>query len=299
MLAVLLPIIESHEKASGISHIIEHLTILKSRNEIVLNGCTTEDYIFFFSNESSYGRVLDLVQNQWLNRSELEIAKRSVVAEIRRKRRETGEIFFSKVWSGTPYENSPMGTIRSIKSISLDSIKRYLEDLSRKPVYVLTQGNRVLIHGDPSNVHNEARNKLKISRTGRFNYKGNSYRTIYFTNDNETLFLIEHMLFQNNPKKLIQLCEKKSMSALILEEGIVFPKIDELQILKKGALKEIRNIFRKTESNFIERALNRLESMYFQNVPWEKRMKYLFQLPNDQLFNTMRLLQASINRGSC
>ncbi|MEA3295821.1 MAG: hypothetical protein U9Q27_01595 [Patescibacteria group bacterium] len=134
-------------------------------------------------------------------------------------------------------------------------------------------------------------NLRKILKKSRQFYNKNVKFSVVWSPD----LSIEKIFRFKNPQKYIQLTEKREMSALIIEKGCIFPKDYEINPLKVNALVEIKKEIERIRNNFLERALNELESIYFYNKSWVERIDKLLHTSSGDIINIMNKIEILTN----
>ncbi|MBE0461276.1 MAG: hypothetical protein IBX60_06550 [Candidatus Aminicenantes bacterium] len=161
------------------------------------------------------------------------------------------------------------------------------------PLYFFKRNGSVIIFNRSSNKKRKYMG-LKITHR-KHEFKKRFYDVYYFNGESEKLFLLKNMLQLVNSKKHIQLTEKREMSALIIEKGCIFPKDYEINPLKVNALVEMKKEIERIRNNFLERALNELESIYFYNKSWVERIDKLLHTSSDDIINIMNKIEILTN----
>jgi hypothetical protein len=301
----LLPTGSANESIEGLSHFFEHFFIgqlrsISKKNKIT--GHTTEDYVILFcygltpadvmdglvclrrpfgeslfekSSAKTFAKLSDL----------LSYHKKRLREEIEEEQANREELFFRFVWRGTGYEKSPLGTPSGIDAINIDVLERFCQGLLKKEIYFYTLEKGVQIFNGPAGGVREPEPGSEPVKclTGKA-YENTDYDIYYFKGDIERLYLLARILKHLNPGRHIQLSEKKNMTALIVETGSVFPSRDNIGNLREQALAGIKEDIAEIQTNFSERALNELESMYYRGIKWQERIERLIQVTDHRLF---------------
>lgn len=286
----LLPTGSACEPIHGISHLFEHILVthLDSLDgHYILKAHTTEDYIFI-AGHTSKDQILQSIKSLELDQSTLLTHKEQIKEEICKCSNYLRENFFSTIWQGTSYQRTPLGSVETIESITISHIQDLIKTVLNNPIFFYTHLNEVETNFD-SRLQPSFDESISMVLPKPFTLKKEkingerSYYIYFFNNKLEEFYLIQHILKIANPGKHIHLSEKRKMSALVFEEPLRIPQSNDLKILKDKALQEMIAITDSIKSNFPERALNEMESIYFYDKSWESRINRLFHISPSEL----------------
>jgi len=299
----LLPGGSADETVNGLSHLFEHLlikTLFDHPRDAVIAGHTTEDYILLSSSGLEPADYIETLQYMELREDEVERNKKGLIKEILREASNPREEFFRKVWAGTPYEHSPLGTPDAVQSITPSLLDSFRLRLLKKTHYFFTRDNGIEVHEPTQEIPEES--------TGIHEFTGIKHREMTFRDREfdiyylgniirecdcsiEALYMLERLMQMQNPGKQIQISEKKDKCALILEKGILFPKVDSIGSLWEPARRQIAGDVDSISAEFQERALNQLESRFFYGRRWESRIRRLNTLIPLQITELIRQMK--------
>lgn len=276
------------EHIHGISHLLEHYFILQLREKYLhakVTGHTTEDYIILFCTSLTPETIIQTMRAIRFDDALLEKRKLGLKHEIEIESSREEEYFFRFAWAGTPYEKSPLGTIEQVDIITVDTLDIFRRRLLLKNFFFYSPGStvKILNPSTPKPLPPDPVPPIPIAWHRDKTFQGKQYDICYFNRHIEEFYLLERMLKSLNPQMHIQLSEKKLMSALIMEQGTRFPTAQQVESLKPVVLSEIVREVSAIKSNLMESALNRLESMFFYNLPWSRRIQRIHQTSNGQL----------------
>jgi len=287
---MLIPTGSFGEPLNGLTHLFEHLAIVKIHKELGtrnIYGYTTEDYIILFFKEVEPGQLRNLFKNMVFTEDDIKREKAAIYREIEQYQNSEQELFFKFLWQYTPYEKSPLGLKEDVKAISPVCVNN---------LAVKVAGLNLLIW-TPDGLDEETRIDLQGSfnpslKANRFvkdrKFDGRHYHIYYFRENIEKMMLLTRILQILNPDKHIQLSEKRELCALCLEKGTRNPNAWELPRLKRLAFRQIMREARDIEKNFKEKALNELESLFLFGKTWCERLKLLFGARDSELIHLMR-----------
>lgn len=281
--AFLLPVGSACEDIRGISHLFEHLLIGTLINHLVYtSGYTTEDYIICFCSHISPPEVVKIIEDIKVNKNEIRINIKKLIEEIKTERLKDEELFFQKVWRNTKYQKTPLGSIQDIKKITIGNVVNFRKRILQKALYFYDpdSGINVFNHAIKEEVNTPG---FKIISMLEIRHKEKFYDVFYIKGEMEAFFLLEKILKIRNPGKHIQISEKKEMSSIIIEKGSKLPEMNEIDKLSEDAFVYIENEINDIKNNFVERALNELESIYFYNKSWIDRVNTLFKTKKSRI----------------
>jgi hypothetical protein len=302
----LLPGGSADETVNGLTHLFEHLlikTLFEGPQNAVIAGYTTEDYILLSSNDLEPADYIETIHRMTFPEDDVERNKNGLLKEIHREASKKREEFFRKIWDGTPYEKSPLGTPRDVQSITPAEIESFRNRLLEKVHFFFTRNNGMERYEPEKGITIESEdNPASLEVTGikkkTMTFQGQGYNIYYVKNDNhriegssEVLYLLVRLLQLQNPGKRIQISEKKAGAALILENGSLLPAVDTIHALWEPARRQIARDVESIASNFRERALNQLESNYFYGRTWESRIRRLYKLTPLQVTELLRQMK--------
>jgi hypothetical protein len=306
LVVCLLPTGSANENINGISHLLEHLLIVKFLHTFKVkkpSGYTTEDYVIMFLPGIPLKKIMETLQGMSIGQRELESHKRILIKEIERESANEQEAFFRFVWHGTGsgYEKSPLGTVEDVHTITVDMLEELRREILKKQLFFYSNstGLETLNASESENMTDTRVDTLPSSFPGinvtwrrdkTYQVKGKTrcYNICYFNSHIEAFYLLQQILKALNPGKHIQLSEKKRMSALIIEAGVQFPTANNIEPLREQTLRELDLDLSEIKENFRERALNELESCYFYGKSWQERIRQLFQTTDRQLLSMVR-----------
>ncbi len=293
---------------NGLFHLYEHIIVHKLIGVETLHGFTAEDYIFLYFKNFSPSNIIDCLQGLDLNKIDLDMEKRVLSAEFERERNNEEEHFFRTIWQGTGYEKSPLGDVLEIeaKTTTADLAELHEKVMKHPQLFyekdkgltIVNQNRHVIgcpkIPGEHK-VHPYVRPEnfradCTLIEKRVTSYKEKTLKLFFFKGNIEPLYIMEKYLREQNPGKMVQISEKKEMSVFIIEEGCFFPAADNIGQIKKYVLAQLKQEIKGIKENFVDRALNELESMWFYDMPWTQRCDRLLRIPDEQLLKTMRSL---------
>lgn len=290
-ISFLLPIGSSNERIKGISHFFEHILITKiqffHRNAGII-GYTTEDYVILFCSHLNFEKFINTLERFKLEPYELKWHKEILIREIEKKRFEKEEEFFRLVWGNTNYENSPLGNIDEIKTITVKDIDNLNSQVQKTVIFYFSRGTGLKTFNKTG--VGEKILDLNIHLCKSLTYRNKSYNIIYFNGQLEKMILLSKIIRDLNKTKHIQLIEKKALNAFIIEKGTCLPDAYNIADLRESAIKGIENEIKEINRNFNERALNELESIYFYGESWSERISNLFKTSDEQLLKIVKIL---------
>lgn len=288
--ALLIPIGSSQEKIYGISHLFEHILISEIKNT---GGFTTEDYIFLYGNNINFEKFLDALMKIEMDKINLKRQKDIIKKEIERNKNARNEKFFKKTWEKTIYEKSPLGTVKSVEKINIKDLIYLKEEVLNLPLYFYNKRNKLnVINGKI--INRKSNGKFCILFNKNFSYEDILYKVIYFKNEIEKMFVVEKILQLKNPERYIQISEKREMNAFIMEKNCLFPDLCEIISLREKVLKNLKKEIYQIRQNFLEIALNELESIYFYNIPWDERIDRLFHVSNNDILELINEIRRGV-----
>ncbi len=269
--------------------------MLISKFEFIIKGFTVEDYIFLYCQNTDAEKFIETIKNIKITASELSKLKLILKKEIQKKTNTENEKFFKRIWKKTIYEKSPRGDLKLIDKINIKDIMNLKYKVLKMPLYFYGGNNKVNILNGKIN-YKKNNNQFNVLYNRYIFHKNTHYNIIYFINEIEKIYIIEKILQQKNPTKHIQISEKRKMSALILEKNCVFPQISEINFLKEKALEKLKTEINQIKKNFCERALNELESVFFYNIHWVKRIKKLFNISENDIIRIIKKVEKGIGK---
>lgn len=279
-LCCLLPGGAAAEKIRGISHLFEHMVIFRLLHDYPrasVFGHTSEDYIVLFCRGLDHRDVTESLRQMTFQPGEVQRHKQMLIKEIERESLNSEEAFFSFLWQGTPYEKSPLGTIKNVRKISPAMLESFRWQITEKPLffYDSRSGLKTVNPGPaaaPGLLLGLQPRRDAVYRNGA----AERHMDIFYFNDSiEALHLLVKALKILNPDKQIQLSEKKRAGAFVMEKGVRFPTGAVLPPLRRQALEALQNEAAAIKKNPEDRALNELESIYFYGKSWQERMDEL------------------------
>ncbi len=285
----------AREKVKGISHLFEHILIDELLNEYNFShvcGYTTEDYVILFCKGVTPGKIMETLIRMKFTGEKVLFHKQFLIKEIQKKSINDEEAFFPFLWQGTDYTKSPLGTVGDVISITPGMLEIVRLEILNKAIFFYSSGAGLEIFNEygreqpPAAAMNISRRKNKI-------FRGRRYNIYYFNRCIEALYLHVGILKDINPDKHIQLSEKKSMSALILEIGTKFPTQHDIGLLRKKSLDRLNLEISGIKDSRDERALNELESIYFHGERWEERIERLSRTTDPELLQLVRELESA------
>ncbi len=277
--AILFPTGDSNEKRPGLAHLFEHLFLkYLNRHNVLCSGFTSEDYVLANFYNSTVDDVLRLLDDLIFSDSNILMEKEIILNEIQQERLSTSELFFRKLWKGTAYENSPLGSPDFLSSIAFNDLINYKYKVTSSVKYLFTSAN----DGSVSKIENTSwKNTImnkSVSRDTkhRFDFEENQYIDIEIKNESEILYLIKEIISIFNPGKLVSIFEKKNIRSFVLEASCILPYREEFEKLLPAATRNIKTQLTEIENQFQDRALNELESVYYKNKKWSERRQAFF-----------------------
>jgi hypothetical protein len=253
-------------------------------------GYTTEDYFFLFCTGIKPRNVLDVIKNLELTKMELSLQKKIAIKEINQEMKNFEEAFFQKVWEGTPYELSPLGDIDGINRITTNIMLDCKTEILKNNVYFYYDNCKIKTINHIT-FPSKLKSKVKLRRRRYMSFNHKRYDVFYFTGGVEFMYLLERILLKENPGRHIQLSEKKQNSAIIIEQGVVYPDTIQISDKKEKILKEIKHEISRICDDFTDRALNELQSLYFYSLPWKRRIDFLSRITDEALLEVVHDLK--------
>ncbi len=295
----MIPSGSADESIKGISHLYEHITIAKackSKAAARVTGHTTEDYIVFFAMNVSPEEFVTLMDGMSFEPENTEEEKDILIREIEREQHNFEEGLFKFVWSDSNYEKSPLGTIEEAKGITPEILEDFRLKVMDMPLFFYRQNlEDGLDIVNPEAFTCECPDDFNIYQRREGVFDEVNYRIFYFTGWVEQMYLFSYILKVKNPEDAdlrIHVSEKKKSTALIVKDDIIWPSADEIDSLRKKACKAIEKDVEQIKSNFPERALNELESVYFYDKRWLPRIQSALETKTAQLLQIIEQLQS-------
>lgn len=291
--ALLIPNFYREQMINGLFHLYEHIIVHEFEEVETLHGFTAEDYIFLYFREFSPDAILDRLKNMDFSKIDLTMEKRVLSYEFERERNNEEEDFFKKIWAGTCYEKSPLGDVPEIeKKTTTTDLMGLHEKVMNNPQFFYEKEKGLTIIDNSMSTTNMMSKEFLLTGKSSVSDDGRALTVCYFEGNIEPLFIIEKYIKERNPGKVVQVSEKKEMAALIIEEGCSFPAEDNISTIKKYILMQLKEDIKVIRRNFVDTALNELESIYFYGIPWQERLDYLDKLPEEQILKTVREINA-------
>ena len=286
----LLPIDSSEEEMSGVAHLLEHVLIVFI--EHVLGqakniGQTVEDYIMLLCDGIELETFLDILNDLRFNDDIVNTEKEMIRSELKFRGRGYNEIFFRKVWENTDYEKSPLGDLMTLSDIGIRELETLKRKILRNKILNFSKKSGINI-GNPCK-ENDSIKKADMSflRSKHLLCFEKEYKILFFDKIKEEVFVLVQVLKILNPNKHIQISEKLTESALIIENDCMYPKFQEIKELKKEAMRIITNEIAEIKESFYYLSINELESRFFYNKSWKTRIKLLRKTNDRALFNVL------------
>jgi hypothetical protein len=294
--ALLIPI-DARKKSNGIPHFFEHLLLneLRMNPPSLVYGYTTEDYIILYGDNLRHSVSIKRIENMQFGSSAIASEKIFMSKEIRKAKDSIDEKFFTKVWGNTIYEESPLGKLKQIESITKGDLIQFRNEILKRPVYFYYENGSLHEVNRLTARPGTYREKFEIMKNREMSFNNKCYIVCFLKGDAGEIYMVSKILTLKNPRKHIQLSVKKKMMALILEGGIQFPGDQEIEVLKEEAYDEIKEIAVEIDKSFVERATKELESKYFYNVSWSYRIKKIFAIPTSRIISILNNLHKKQN----
>lgn len=272
---ILIPSGSMNEKIPGISHLYEHLLIqqllgFQDDPDSDISGYTSEDYILLCTTILTPKDFIKAIQNFKPEKHFIFREKRKIKNEIHKKNGDDSERFFQMVWRGTPYEKSPMGTESGIESLDEEALSGFAGQIQAKNLFFYSHPGRLSVK----------KKKDPIPLTNRRPHPAGwsdrpDYSIFFFSRHIEKIHLIRSILQIANPEKHIQVSEKKTLCALVIEKGVKIPPFNHIKGIQKKALIKIEEEVEEMKRDPVSLGINELESIYFLRSSWTQRLKTL------------------------
>lgn len=285
---VLIPYIPTNYRNYTLAHLFEHIIISEFDNGI--GGLTTNDYIMLFCSKCSNEEVVETMESLKIEEVNIERNREKIRSEIIKSMKVRNEIFFRKVWDGTIYEKSPVGTESEINIISRKDLIGMQKKVIKGTIYIYNN-YKISIFNKHVDKNNYKIKKINIINKSTFKHDKNYYKRIIFEGESDIFNLICEMLSFFDPNRYVQLIEKKQLSTIILERDFIFPEYNELITLKTKCLKEIQRVNLLLDKSYFHKSMKELISFFYHNKIISDRIKYIFNIDDKEIIESILFLK--------
>lgn len=289
MTVCLLPTGSAWEGVPGISHLFENLLTneLRQRGSSHIQGITTEDYVILFCHDISPGKILNTLHDLPMDPLLFEKIKNGLIDKLEYQKANQNTGFFRFVWKNTSYEQyvkNPLGEVDDIRSITLELMEEFKRRISKKELFFYTNDGLERINGIGCG-WGERTEPAEVSWEKDREYKNTRFDIGCLTGNIDVFYLLIKIISQwdENKSKRIQYSEKKRAAAFVLESGTSFPPTNVLPRLREKAILDIARQVTAVRVNFVDNAINELESVFFSGQPWYRRVQKLFHVPLSEI----------------
>jgi hypothetical protein len=286
--ALLIPFGSIDERLNGEAHLLEHILCRQSPN---IWGITREDYILLFMNQYSEKQIINLIQNLEISEEEVDRVRRIISQEIVQEYTAEEEINGRKIWQATVYEKSPLGTLEDLNKIKREHIEKVKRTILTKYLFFYKEAAHISRQTGAKNAIRSVCPGLGIVRTRKLGILKNMFNAFYFHQCPNELYMLKEIMKIFNPGRCILLSEKRKMAAFLIDQCCKFPDAHQIPSLKKNAIDVLYNEIEEIKSNFINRALNELETLYFRNLCWEHRILKTIHSTDTSIVNLMNKMK--------
>jgi len=282
--ALLIPFGSVDERLNGEAHLFEHAVCWQSP---YLWGVTREDYILLFMHQCAEKEIINLIRNLQISEEEIDRIKRIVLKEILQEHGKEEEICGRKIWQSTEYEKSPLGTFEDVQKIRRKELENVKRTILMRPLFFYKEATRIFPQREAKNMTQSVCPGLEIVRRRKLDFHKKIFLAFYFHQCPDELYVLKDIMKIFNSGRCVLLSEKRKMSAFLIDQGCKFPDRHQIPDLKKNAIDLLYRDIDEIKNNFIDRALNELESLYFRNLSWEDRIFRMIHSADASIVNLM------------